>query len=75
MEKRRIEYATDGETAVKIVAPVGEYKKECEIYDILNKEYINTSQLWTKTLASMLSEVVANWKNITEEEYDKITNN
>ena len=72
MEERRIKYAKNLEYAVKIVAPVSDYKDEWKIYDRIAEALLDTAEWTEDELTDVCSEVVASWNTITEEEYNEI---
>lgn len=73
---KQIEYHYSGEYATKSpVVLTEENKKLVQIYDCHNDCYIDVSTKSINDLAKMLATIDADWRTITEEEYNQIVNN
>lgn len=75
MDTNQIEYYYSGEYATKSpLVLTEENKDQVEIYDCHENYSINVSEKTIQELAKILADIAANWREITEEEYNQITN-
>jgi len=75
MDTNQIEYYYSGEYATKSpLVLTDENKDQVEIYDCHESQPIDVSQKSINELAKILAEIDANWREITEEEYNEIVN-
>lgn len=72
---KEIEYHYSGEFATKSpLVLTEENKSQVEIYDCHNNGMLDVSERSVNDLAKILAEIDANWRKITEEEYNQIVN-
>lgn len=75
MDTNQIEYYYSGEYATKSpLVLTDENKDQVEIYDCHESQPIDVSQKSINELGKILAEIDANWREITEEEYNEIVN-
>lgn len=75
MDTNQIEYYYSGEYATKSpLVLTEENKDQVEIYDCHESQPVDVSQKSINELAKILAEIDANWREITEEEYNEIVN-
>ena len=68
-------YRYNGEYAVKYTIPVTDETKDSnvELYDRVWNWFVDVSTIKTDELVSLISEIWWTWRDISEEEYNKIT--
>ena len=72
---KQIEYHYSGEYATKSpLVLTEENKNQVEIYDCHESQPIDVSEKSVNDLAKILADIDANWREITEEEFNKIVN-
>lgn len=72
---KEIEYYYSGEYAYKSpVVLTDENKSQVELYDRYQNQMVDTSEKTVNQLAKILADVAANWRKISEEEYNQIVN-
>jgi len=72
---KEIEYHYSGEFATKSpLVLTEENKSQVEIYDCHSNGMLDVSERSVNDLAKILAEIDANWRKITEEEYNQIVN-
>lgn len=69
-------YWYNWEYACKCTIPITESTKDTnvEIYDRYNDSMLNISEMTAKELIDLTWEIWGTWREITEEEYNKIIN-
>ena len=66
------QYWKNSEYAVKTVAPYWENKDKWEVFDRMAWKFSDISKLSKEQLYDLTSDVILNWHEISEEEYNKI---
>ncbi len=70
-------YRYNWEYAVKYTIPVTDETKDSnvELYDRFWKWFVDVANIKTDELVSLISEIWWTWRDISEEEYERIINN